>query len=296
MKIKFCFRLSSRFVFLFILSVLITSAVYGQYEQDLVYSVPGMDKVKVHPDIVYKQDAHGERKLDIYTPPGLKSDTRLPAVIFVHGGPLGENLPKPKNMPFFKSYGKLMAASGLVGVVINHRFTGTDKKALDTTFADVEESILFVRSKSASYNIDPDRIALWVFSGGGTRISIPMQKQMKFIRCMVSYYGMPDINILAKVIGQAAPQSVEKYNPATYLTKDYEYRPPLLIVRAGKEHFPEINQSIDDFFSRMLSLNSDISLLNHPNGVHGFDSRNDDEQTRFIIKTTILFLKRHLGL
>jgi len=146
MEKKFCFSLTSRIVILFILSVLITPAVYGQ---NLVYSVPGMDKVKVHPDIVYKQDAHGERKLDIYTPTGLTSDTRLPAVIFVHGGPLGENLPKLKNMPFFESYGKLMAASGLVGVVIDHRFTDIDKKALDTTFADVEESILFVRSKCA---------------------------------------------------------------------------------------------------------------------------------------------------
>ena len=292
MGIKFYYRLSSRIVFLLILSVFITPAVYGQ---GLVYSVPGMEKVKVHPDIVYKQDTYGERKLDIYTPPGLTSDTRLPAVIFVHGGPLGENPPKLKNIPFFQSYGKLMAASGLVGVVIDHRFTGIDKKALDTTFADVEESILFVRSISASYNIDPDRIALWVFSGGGTRISIPMQKQMKFIRCMVSYYGILDINILAKLEGKTAPQSVEKYNPATYLTKDYEYRPPLLIVRAGKDK-PEINQSIDDFFSRMLSLNSDISLLNHPSGYHGFDSLNDDYQSRFIIKNTILFLKHHLSL
>ncbi len=290
MKIKFCFRLTSRIVISFILSALITPAVYGQ---SLVYSVPGLDKVKVHPDIVYKQDAHGERKLDIYTPTGLTSDTRLPAVIFVHGGPLGENPPKLKNTPFFESYGKLMAASGLVGVVIDHRCTGIDKKALDTTIADVEESILFVRSKSASYNIDPERIALWVFSGGGTRISIPMQKQMKFIRCMVSYYGVLDINALAKVAGKTTPQSVEKYNPVTYLTKDYEYRPPLLIARAGKDK-PEINQGIDDFFSRMLSLNSDIILLNHPSGFHGFDSQNDDEQSRFIIKTTILFLKRHL--
>jgi hypothetical protein len=292
MEIKYCFRLSSRIAFLFILSVLITPVVYGQ---GLVYSVPGMEKVKVHPDIVYKQDTYGERNLDIYTPSGLTSDARLPAVIFVHGGPLGENPPKLKNTPFFKSYGKLMAASGLVGVVIDHRFTSIDKKALDTTFADIEESILFVKSISASYNIDPDRIALWVFSGGGTCISIPMQKQMKFIRCMVSYYGVPDINILAKLEGKTAPQSVEKYNPATYLTKDYEYRLPLLIARAGKDK-PEINQSIDDYFSRMLSLNSDISLLNHPSGFHGFDSRNDDEQSRFIIKTTILFLKRHLGL
>ena len=147
MENKFCFILTSRIVILFILSVLITPAVYGQ---NLVYSVPGMDKVQVHPDIVYKQDAHGERKLDIYTSPGLMSDTRLPAVIFVHGGPLGENPPKLKNMPFFESYGKLMAASGLVGVVIDHRFTDIDKKALDTTFADVEESILFVRSKCES--------------------------------------------------------------------------------------------------------------------------------------------------
>ena len=49
------------------------------------------------------------------------------------------------------------------------------------------------------------------------------------------------------------------------------------------------------FITKMLSLNSDITLLSHPLGRHGFDDLDDDEQSRDIIKATIEFLKSRLN-
>ena len=292
MKYYFYFRSAHLIFCIFLILFFITPSLYGQdLPGPIVYSVPEMDKVKVRSDIVYKRDGRDEMKMDIYIPPDLVADTRLPAVIFVHGGPVGA----AKDWPFFQSYGKLMAASGLVGVTFNHRYTGIESKAMEISFSDVEAAIRFIRTKSASYNIDPDRIALWVFSGGGPHLSIVLRNQMKFIRCMVSYYGVIDISTMAKLVGKTPQQSMEKYNPITYLTKEYDHQPPVLIGRAGRDFVPEINRDIEKFLSGLLSLNSDVSLLNHPSGVHGFDNKNDDEQSRYIIKTTILFLKSHLN-
>ena len=130
MKSYFSFRPAHLIFCIIITLLLITPSLYGQdLPGPIVYSVSGMDKVKVQPDIIYKNDEQGERKMDVYIPPDLAAGTRLPAVIFVHGGPVGA----AKGWPFFQSYGKLMAASGLVGVTFNHRYTGIDSKAMETS-------------------------------------------------------------------------------------------------------------------------------------------------------------------
>jgi hypothetical protein len=36
-------------------------------------------------------------------------------------------------------------------------------------------------------------------------------------------------------------------------------------------------------------------VLDHPNGQHGFDTRDDDERSREIIRETLEFFVRHLG-
>jgi hypothetical protein len=36
-------------------------------------------------------------------------------------------------------------------------------------------------------------------------------------------------------------------------------------------------------------------VLDHPTGQHGFDTRDDDERSRQIIRETLEFFVRHLG-
>jgi hypothetical protein len=55
-----------------------------------------------------------------------------------------------------------------------------------------------------------------------------------------------------------------------------------------------MNNSIDRFVAHALTRNADITLLNHPAGVHGFDNQNDDARSREIIKTSIAFMQHHL--
>jgi acetyl esterase/lipase len=186
----------------------------------IVYSVPGMDKADAHLDIVYRRDGAEEMKTDIYVPPGLSTDARLPAVIFIHGGPLGKNpSPGAKDWGIYRSYGRLMAASGLVGVTFDHRYVSMKVKDLETSFADVEELVRFVRTNAASYHIDPERIALWAFSGGGPHLSLGLRGDRTFIRCLVSYYASLDLTSGAGQIGES-PEALERYSPASYLTED----------------------------------------------------------------------------
>ncbi len=269
------------------------SAVAQNFAKPLNYSVPGMDKADVRSDIVYRQDGADELKMDIAMPPGMGADERRPAVFFIHGGPLGRSFsPKPKDWGVFKSYGRLMAASGLVGVTFDHRYYGMKEEDLERSFADVEEAIRFVRSNAAAYHVNPDRIALWAFSGGGPHLTIALRGQTPYIRCLVSYYavlGFKEREGASKEAGQA----LARFSPLARLSSPPAYIPPVLIGRAGLDS-PDINWSVEQFILRMFALNADINLLDHPQGRHGFDLYNDDAQTRDVIAATVAFVQSRL--
>jgi dipeptidyl aminopeptidase/acylaminoacyl peptidase len=87
----------------------------------IVYSTPGMEKIKARKDIVWKRVDGAELKLDVYSPPKQKRGQSLPAIIFIHGRPIPDNLlTEPKEWGVFTSYGQLAAASGFIGVTFNH--------------------------------------------------------------------------------------------------------------------------------------------------------------------------------
>ncbi len=71
--------------------------------------------------------------------------------------------------------------------------------------------------------------------------------------------------------------------------------PPLFIARAGKDAIPGVNASIDAFVSRALQRNLTLAVVNHPEGSHGFDHREDDARTREILEMALAFFRAHLG-
>lgn len=90
------------------------------FAKRIVYRVPGMDRVRVERDLIYRGTATGGLKMDVYVPQDLSTSDRRPVVFFVHGGPIPDDL-RPKDWGVYQSYGELAAASGFVGVTFNHR-------------------------------------------------------------------------------------------------------------------------------------------------------------------------------
>src|SRR2546426_12395633 len=96
----------------------------------VLYEIPGMDRVDVRRDIEYRTTDAGLLTMDVYRPPDVPEDVRLPAVIFLMGfadvggpRPLGCSA---KEMECYISWAKLVAASGLVAIVYS---VGTDPAA-----------------------------------------------------------------------------------------------------------------------------------------------------------------------
>lgn len=255
----------------------------------VVWQVPGMDEVNVRCDIVYKMDGDQPLHMDLYQPAVV--EVPRAAVILIHGGPV----PRlgAKNMGVFVSYGELLAASGLAGVTFNHRFLAPDR--IEDAEADVSDLIGHVRTNAGELGIDPDRLALWAFSGGGPFLAGPLRHRPSWLRALVAYYAVLDLQELPP--GDAGNVSLElrqAFSPLCALGETARSAPPMLIARAGLDH-PWLNGGIDRFVLAALSRGGTLDLLNHPEGRHGFDILDDDARSREIIRRTLGFLTDHLA-
>jgi dienelactone hydrolase len=256
-----------------------------QLPKRILYSVPGMERIKPRKDVVWKRVDGVELKLDLYTPPGKPRNRPLPVVVFIHGGPIPANLrTEPKDWSSYISYGQLAAASGFVGVTFNYRFYAMNR--LSDAQRDVNDLVTYLRANNATLGIDPDRITLWAFSGGGPMLSSAMREAPPYIRCLIAYYALLD----STISGADGEDAQKEFSPLYQLKKKGQAVPPIFVVRAGLDNHG-INPALDRFAQEAITRNVTFEFSNHTAGHHSFDILNDDDRTREIIRRTIEFIR-----
>ena len=258
----------------------------------VVYKVAGMERVSVRRDVVYKP-GDPRLKMDVYTPPGLGRSARRPAVLFIHGGSPPQT--SPKDWGVYVSWGRLAAASGMVGVTFTHRL-GFPKTMLTEGASDVSDAVAYVRANADALGVDRDRICLAAFSAGGPMLSPSMRDRPPYVRCLVAFYAFMDVRQSEQHRRHETPEAVRDLSPITHLGAEGGRLAPLFIARAGLDEVPTMNDSIDRFVREALAKNAAVDVANHPRGVHGFDNQTDDDRSREIIRRALEFMKTHLGL
>ncbi|HET9447150.1 MAG TPA: alpha/beta hydrolase [Steroidobacteraceae bacterium] len=253
-----------------------------QARRPIVLSVPGMDRVLVHSNLVYTQVSDPLVRMDIYVPPDLQAEERRPFVVLIHGG-VPHSLPV-KDMGAYRSWGRLIAAQGMVAVTFTHRLRWPLKQVHEAA-ADVRAAIDFARANSAKFNTNPDRLCIAAYSAGGPLLTVALQDERSYVRCQLAMYALVDAQ------GFGVPEEA-KFALKTYLGEPSF--PPLFLARAGRDTIPTLNMRLDAFVGSAIGANAPITVMNHPNGMHGFDVANDDERSREIIRAAIEFMKTHL--
>jgi len=253
--------------------------------------VPGMADVAVRRDVTYATPGGESLTMDIYQPAGAPEGSGWPCVLMIHGGPI----PRlgAKNMGVFTSYGRLLAASGFVAVTFNHRFLAPER-LLDAA-SDVEAATSYVLEHAPGLSIDPARLAVWGFSGGGPFLSLSLREEPAGVRALVAYYAALDLQ--EKPPGASTALTDENrrdFSPVHHVKARAGKLPPILVARAGLDH-PFLNAGIDRFVAEALATNACLDVLNHPTGRHGFDILDDDVRSREIIARTLDFLRVHLA-
>jgi acetyl esterase/lipase len=249
-----------------------------------------MDEVQVRSGIAYKTVEDGDLKLDVYLPTDLRQDERRPTVLFVHGEPWTTEAVRFDALAAgqYISWGRLVAASGWIGVPFEHR-NSRACTALPEAASDLDDLIAFVRTQIPE--ADPDRLILWVCSGGGAYGLRAAIRHSPSVRCAVVYYAFLEPLYYRAIIAPEVPdETLREYSPITALGQPDTTIPPLLIARAGKDH-PELNETINRFAADALRKNVSLDLLNYAEGQHGFDILDDTKRSRSIIQQTLAFMR-----
>jgi acetyl esterase/lipase len=230
----------------------------------VVYRLPGMEAARVVPNLTYSNVNNPHLLMDMYLPADVEAERR-PVVVLIHGG--GKPEYRAKDWGVFKSWGRLVAASGMIGVAFTHRL-GYPEPFLEEATADLTHALAYVRTNAESWNADADRIGLMAFSAGGPLLAGPMSERPQFIRCVAALYAFLGMQ------------------PSTL---------PMFIARAGQDANPGLNAAMNQFIAAALAANAPVTVVNHPAGEHGFDMLNDDDRSREIIRGVLGFLQTHLG-
>ena len=256
----------------------------------VVFELPGIDNVIVKKDITFQSVAGTALNMDIYYPPDFDFRSKIPAIIIVLGYTdiAGQKLlgSKFKNFITFISWCKIIAASGMAAII----YETVDPKQ------DILSLSNYLRSNESRLAIDNNKIGAFTLSAHSpTTIYEVLSGPNNIFKCAVVYYGffltndfkyLPQIDTISQGMGFSTPRLPD---PASW-KKDV----PIMIVRAGKDNVPYINQSLASFYEKALSQNLPIILINYPNGTHGFDTISDNDLTRQIIKNTLEFWKFNL--
>jgi dienelactone hydrolase len=157
---------------------------------------------------------------------------------------------------------------------------------------DIGAALAFIEERADGLGIDRSRLAFFGISMGVPYAVCAAGGRDPKPRCVVAYYGPLDWSN-APLPPSVSAASVLAFSPLHRLEAGAEF-PPLLIVRAGEDNIPLLNESIDAFVVAALSKNFEFDLINHSEGSHGFDVRDASRRSQAVIASTLEFLRVRL--
>src|SRR2546430_5088669 len=129
----------------FLLLVLVAAApedMAARVARPVALRVPGMEAVRMKRDLVYSREG---LRLDAYVPPRAG---RFPVVMLLHGGVPDEVPVRPKDWGLYRSWGRLLAASGFTAIIPDQRIGFPDPR-LAFAAQDVESALGYVHGHAA---------------------------------------------------------------------------------------------------------------------------------------------------
>lgn len=221
----------------------------------IAYQYAGKENLTINHDIPYCRNQSTEQTFDIYYPENFALGQHKTVLFINGGGPIKQNY---KAYPCFTSWGEFMAVHDVIGITFNWRSGKSEDitAMLDYLYAHAEELGVDVKE-------------LCVFS---------LCRAVNYtINCILKF---PEIKKLILYYG--------KISKNTDLAKCENMKFLIALGNCDKKFPPSCN---DWFLESAVQYHYTVKLLVHPQGVHGFDYANDDEDTRRIIDETLKFIK-----
>jgi tetratricopeptide (TPR) repeat protein len=251
-------------------ALLIVMAIPGHAQQQplsifdgrswgVVLEHPDMKNVALRASVPYLSDSKGTLHMDVYLPPGTKTTDRLPVVVFLNslGDTPGEM--KAKDWGTYKTWPQLIAANKYVGISME-----CDR---DRPIESIKGLFSFIEKEGSKYNIDATRVGVYAASANVT----------ESVKYLMSAEAYPGIKAAVLYYGR------EPHGP---FRKDL---PVLFVISEG-----DVRGGYTNLWNEVLKNNAPWRIQMATGLIHAFDSFNDNDNSRIVIKETISFWKNHL--
>jgi acetyl esterase/lipase len=236
------------------------------YEAPFVLETPAVERVR-------------DGRVDLY-PAVRPGGGRRPGVLLIHGGPVPEQLiPTPRDWPSYRGYGGQLALRNVVAATVDHRLHAwTDYPRAARDVADAVDRL------RADPRVDPDRIALWFFSGGGLLSAGWFTDQPTWLRCLALTYP--------HLVPREGTGVDPRFRPVEAIAAAGSAA-PVVLTRVGLEA-PAVAAGVAEFVEAEGRRGVRTRLIDVPHGHHGFDSLDYDDQSRAAVidalDTVVAFL------
>ncbi len=220
----------------------------------------------------------------LHKPRGFKAGTKYPAVLWIYGGPEGQDTFR------FDSWPQYLAQSGYVVLQPNYRgSTGYGEKFRNLNVEDSGGGEMDDVAAGAEYLVkqgmaDPKRLAIGGGSHGGTMVGYAVTKYPDLFAAAIELYGVVDratfnertnrntaIRWMMKM-GGTPEEKPEVYRKADSLADAAKIKTPLLVMHG--ENDPQVPPYESAQFVRALKEHGKVYYyFTYPNELHGFSQR-----------------------
>ncbi len=245
------------------------------------------------------QEIHGQ----LFLPAGAKPSDKLPAVIFMHGGPMRQMLLGWHNRYYYhNAYGfnQFLASKGYAVLSVNYRLgigygrafrqakNGGGRGASE--YQDIVAGAHYLRSRA---DIDPARIGLWGGSYGGYLTALGLARNSDLFAAGVDLHGVHDWSLRlsnANWIEYGNRDAVKIAFEASPVSSVEKWRSPVLLIHGDDDRNVAFSQTVD-LVRRLREQNVPHETIVYPDEVHDFLLHRHWIE---IYKASFDFFERHL--
>jgi dipeptidyl aminopeptidase/acylaminoacyl peptidase len=217
----------------------------------------------------------------LYTPRNKKPETKLPAVLVIHGGPEGQDV--------FHTDGwaQYLAQAGYVVLEPNYRgSTGYGEvfrnlNVEDSNGGEVDDVAAGVHYLIDRGLVDPARVAITGGSHGGTMVAYAVTRYPELFAAAIEMFGVVDRELFVyrtnpqssirwqMKMGGSPTEKPDVYRRANILLSVDKIRTPLLLLHG--ENDPQVPPAESAEFAKALSRhNKTYFYFTYPGELHGF--------------------------
>jgi dipeptidyl aminopeptidase/acylaminoacyl peptidase len=217
----------------------------------------------------------------LFTPPGAKPGAKLPAVVWVHGGPEGQD--------DFRAdvWAQYLAQSGYVVLEPNYRGSSGYGEAFrnlnveDSNGGEVDDVAAGAQYLVSRGLADPARLAIGGGSHGGTMTAYMVVHYPDLFAAAIELYGVVDRQLFVErtnppsatrwmmKMGGTPSEKPELYRRANVLLQVDKVKTPLLVMHG--ENDPQVPPADSAFFVKALrEHHKTVFYFTYPGELHGF--------------------------